>query len=96
MKEKKKFSFTPEKLWGIAIFVFFAWFIFAFLVFPNLNTVVSVFYQNGHFTTEVFTKLVHSAKAMRSLSDGFVMAPHRCSSPQAVLKDKSPSFSFSA
>ena len=47
MKEKKKFSFTPEKLWGIAIFVFFAWFIFAFLVFPNLNTVVSVFYQNG-------------------------------------------------
>ena len=55
MKEKKKFSFTPEKLWGIAIFVFFAWFIFAFLVFPNLNTVVSVFYQNGHFTTEVFT-----------------------------------------
>lgn len=43
MKEKKKFSFTPEKLWGIAIFVFFAWFIFAFLVFPNLNTVVSVF-----------------------------------------------------
>ena len=48
MKEKKKFSFTPEKLWGIAIFVFFAWFIFAFLVFPNLNTVVSVFYHHIH------------------------------------------------
>ncbi len=32
----------------------------------------------------------------QSLSDGFVMAPHRRSSPQAVLKDKSPSFSFSA
>ena len=75
MKEKKKFSFTPEKLWGIAIFVFFAWFIFAFLVFPNLNTVVSVFYQNGHFTTEVFTKLVHSAKAMRSLRNSLILAP---------------------
>ena len=24
----------------------------------------------------------------QSLSDGFVMAPHRCSSPQAVLKDR--------
>lgn len=75
MKEKKKFSFTPEKLWGIAIFVFFAWFIFAFLVFPNLNTVVSVFYQNGHFTTEVFTKLVHSTKAMRSLRNSLILAP---------------------
>ena len=32
----------------------------------------------------------------QSLSDGFVMAPHRRSNPQAVLKDKSPSFSFSA
>lgn len=75
MKEKKKFSFTPEKLWGIAIFVFFAWFIFAFLVFPNLNTVVSVFYQNGHFTTEIFTKLVHSTKAMRSLRNSLILAP---------------------
>ena len=75
MKEKKKFSFTPEKLWGIALFVFFAWFIFAFLVFPNLNTVVSVFYQNGHFTTEVFTKLIHSAKAMRSLRNSLILAP---------------------
>ena len=75
MKEKKKFSFTPEKLWGIAIFVFFAQFIFAFLVFPNLNTVVSVFYQNGHFTTEVFTKLIHSAKAMRSLRNSLILAP---------------------
>lgn len=75
MKEKKKFSFTPEKLWGIAIFVFFAWFIFAFLVFPNLNTVVSVFYQNGHFTTEVFTKLIHSTKAMRSLRNSLILAP---------------------
>lgn len=75
MKEKKKFSFTPEKLWGIAIFVFFAWFIFAFLVFPNLNTVVSVFYQNGHFTTEIFTKLIHSTKAMRSLRNSLILAP---------------------
>ena len=74
MKEKK-FSFTPEKLWKIAIFVFFAWFIFAFLVFPNINTVISVFYQDGHFTTEVFTKLIHSAKAMKSLRNSLILAP---------------------
>ncbi len=74
MKEKK-FSFTPQTLWNIAIFVFFAWFIFAFLVFPNLNTIVSVFYQNGHFTTEVFDKLIHSTKAMRSLRNSLILAP---------------------
>lgn len=74
MKEKK-ISFTPEKLWGIAIFAFFAWFIFSFLVFPNLNTVVSVFYQDGHFTTEVFTKLLNSEKAMRSLRNSLILAP---------------------
>ena len=36
---------------------------------------VSVFYQNGHFTTEVFTKLIHSAKAMRSLRNSLILAP---------------------
>ena len=43
----KKISFTPEKIWNIVIFAFFAWFIFAFLIFPNLNTIVSVFFQDG-------------------------------------------------
>lgn len=74
MKEKK-ISFTPEKIWGILLFAFFAWFIFAFLIFPNLNTIVSVFYQNGHFTTEVFTKLLKSEKAMKSLRNSLILAP---------------------
>lgn len=74
MKEKKS-SFTPQMLWGIAAFLFFAWFIFSFLVFPNLNTIVSVFWQDGHFTTETFTKLVNSEKAMRSLRNSLILAP---------------------
>lgn len=73
--KKKKFSFTSEKLWSILLFAFFAWFIFAFLIFPNLNTVVSVFYQDGHFTTEVFSKLLKSEKAMRSLRNSLILAP---------------------
>lgn len=71
----KKLSITPEKIWNLVIFAFFAWFIFSFLIFPNLNTVVSVFFQDGHFTTEAFDKLIHSAKAMKSLRNSLILAP---------------------
>lgn len=71
----KKISFTPEKIWNIVIFAFFAWFIFAFLIFPNLNTIVSVFFQDGQFTTVSFDKLIHSAKAMKSLRNSLILAP---------------------
>lgn len=71
----KKLSITPEKIWNIVIFAFFAWFIFAFLIFPNLNTVISVFFQDGKFTTVSFDKLIHSAKAMKSLRNSLILAP---------------------
>lgn len=74
MKEKK-LSFSSNKIYGILIFVFFAWFIFSFLVFPNINTIISVFYQNGHFTLESFSKLFASERAMRSLRNSLVLAP---------------------
>lgn len=73
--KNKKFSFTPEKIGSILLFAFFAWFIFAFLIFPNLNTIASVIYQDGHFTTEVFTKLLKSEKAMKSLRNSLILAP---------------------
>lgn len=74
MKEKK-LSFTPQKLAGVLMFVFFAWFILAFLVIPNLNTVISVFYQDGEFTLVSFEKLLKSQKAMNSLKNSLILAP---------------------
>ena len=58
---KAKDILYPRKDLEYLIFAFFAWFIFAFLIFPNLNTIVSVFFQDGQFTTVPFDKLIHSA-----------------------------------
>lgn len=71
----KKLSFTPKTLAHVLMFIFFAWFILAFLVIPNINTVISVFYQDGHFTLESFQKLISSEKAMNSLKNSLILAP---------------------
>ena len=73
--KQKKLSITPQKISGILMFVFFAWFILAFLVIPNLNTVVSCFFKDGHFTTEYLQKLLASEKAMKSLRNSLILAP---------------------
>ncbi|HIQ99554.1 MAG TPA: iron ABC transporter permease [Candidatus Scybalocola faecavium] len=59
----------------IIIFVFFVWFILACLIIPNINTVVSVFFQDGSFTLEPLQKLISSDRAMRSLRNSFILAP---------------------
>lgn len=71
----KKFSFTPQQIAGILMFVFFAWFILAFLIVPNINTVLNCFFKDGHFTTEYLEKLINSKKAMNSLKNSLILAP---------------------
>lgn len=72
--KKKKLSFTPERIAGILMAVFFAWFILAFLVIPNVHSVISVFSQDGHFTLEPLQKLLSSEKAMKSLRNSLILA----------------------
>ena len=60
---------------NIFAFLFFLWFIVACLIYPNINTIWSVFVQDGHFTLEPLQKLIGSAKAMRSLKNSFILAP---------------------
>lgn len=50
------------------------WFVIAFLIYPNANLLISVFYKNGEFSTEVFQKLISSGRAIRSLSNSFLLA----------------------
>lgn len=50
------------------------WFIFSFLVFPNLNTIYQTFFSAGTFTLEPFQKLVRSERAMKSLWNSFLLA----------------------
>lgn len=72
--KKKKLSFTPERIAGILMAVFFAWFILAFLVIPNVHSVISVFSLDGHFTLEPLQKLLSSEKAMKSLRNSLILA----------------------
>ena len=61
---RKKIRITPGKA---LMFLFFAWFILACLVLPNLNLLKTVFFADGNFSTEPIRKLLKSKRcAIRS------------------------------
>lgn len=66
---KKSFSIP-----GLLLKLVVAWAIIAFVIYPNLNLLVSVFYKNGEFSTDVFGKVLSSARAMKSLRNSFILA----------------------
>ena len=75
MNDSKFFKYLRKiGVFGIVIRVFLAWFAIAFLIYPNVNLLVSLFYKNGEFSTEVFGKVLNSARAMRSLYNSFILA----------------------
>ncbi len=74
-KQKNNMSFDCSKLYKILIFIFFIWFILSFLIIPNINTVISIFFQENGFTIEPLQKLLSSERAMTSLKNSFILAP---------------------
>ena len=55
MKQRsKRKSFSIQTL---ILKIVIVWAIVAFVMYPNLNLLVSVFYKNGQFSTEVFGKV---------------------------------------
>lgn len=68
----QKIRITPLKL---LIFVCFAWFIMACLIFPNLTLLKMVFFGEGGVSMEPVTKLLKSARAMKALRNSFILAP---------------------
>lgn len=50
------------------------WAIVAFVIYPNLNLLFSVFFQGGHFSVEAFGKVFHSSRAVKSLVNSFLLA----------------------
>ena len=51
-----------------------AWFVIAFLIYPNVNIYYEIFFPNGTFTLEAASKLLSSARAMKSLYNSFLLA----------------------
>lgn len=75
MQEHKFYKYLQKiGVFGIVIRVFLVWFAIAFLIYPNINLLVSLFYKNGEFSTEVFGKVLNSSRAMRSLYNSFILA----------------------
>ncbi len=48
--------------------------IIAFIIYPNINLLFSIFYKQGEFSVEVFSKILSSERAMRSMANSFILA----------------------
>ena len=59
----------------VLIIIALMWFVVFFLVVPNVNTIISVFYQNGEFTLRAPQRLFASQRARDSLRNSFILAP---------------------
>ena len=64
----------PFSLQTLLLKIVVIWIIVAFVIYPNLNLLISVFYKEGQFSTEVFGKVFGSARAMKSLKNSFILA----------------------
>ena len=73
--KKKKMKFDSGQLPKYLIYAFFVWFILSCLVIPNINTIFTVFFENGEFTLEPLQKLLSSEKAMKSLRNSCILTP---------------------
>ena len=69
---RRKLRLTPG---SVAMFIFFAWFILACLILPNLNLLKTVFFADGGLSMEPIMKLLKSKRAMKALRNSFILAP---------------------
>ncbi|MFL0554907.1 ABC transporter permease [Paenibacillus barengoltzii] len=69
-----KNKFASLNYGQLLLYVLLAWFIIAFLIYPNLNIYYEIFFKNGSFSLDAVNKLLSSKRAMSSLSNSFVLA----------------------
>ena len=74
--QKESFAVKLRKIGplGIIIGAVLTWFIFSFLIFPNISLLANVFIKDGQFSTEAFGKLLSSERAMKSFGNSFLLA----------------------
>ena len=63
-----------SKIYFIVVFLLLAWLCTAFLIYPNLNLLITTFFQDGGFTVEPLKKLISSERAMSSLKNSIILA----------------------
>ncbi|MDO5088860.1 MAG: iron ABC transporter permease [Leptotrichiaceae bacterium] len=71
MKNKKILS---TKFFAYIMYAVIIWFAVTFLIYPNLNILKVIFFQNGTFKTDSVQKLFSSPRAVKSLKNSFILA----------------------
>lgn len=71
MKPKGLLSIRPT---AMIMYGLIAWFVIAFLIYPNLNIYYEIFFADGKFSFEAVEKLLRSERAMKSLYNSFILA----------------------
>jgi len=59
---------------GLVTRVAVIWFVIAFLIFPVVNMLLTIFYSDGQFSTVVFEKFMSSERVKKSLVNSIVLA----------------------
>ncbi len=59
---------------GILLRAAILWFVLSFLEFPNVNLILNVFIKDGEFTLSAVSKILSSARALKSLKNSFILA----------------------
>ena len=73
-KLKSKLQDVTINIPGLILKLFLIWFIFSFLVFPNVNLLLKVFIKDGHFSLDAIHKIMKSTRAINSLKNSFLLA----------------------
>jgi iron(III) transport system permease protein len=63
-----------KNIYIICVVMVLAWIGTAFLIYPNLNIIISTFFVDNAFSLEPFEKIFSSEKAMKSLLNSFILA----------------------
>lgn len=70
---KKKTNTARLTPGAILLRLILAWLIVTFVLFPNINIIIDVLHEDGQFSTEAFTKLLRSKRAVKSMVNSLVL-----------------------
>ena len=73
-KLKSKLQDGTINIPGLILKLFLIWFIFSFLVLPNVNLLLKVFIKDRHLSLDAIHKIMKSTRAINSLKNSFLLA----------------------
>lgn len=72
--EKLKDTNLLAKMPFYLFILFIAWFIFALLIWPNVNVLIDIFWVDGQISLSAFNRLASSNRAIRAILNSFLLA----------------------